>query len=437
MHHHRFLLTTCAMLSTFAAGCASAPESDVESTGSSSSALTSLTEVTGFGTNPGGLKMYEYVPAGLAAGKPLVLVMHGCTQGAADAAATGWNGVADKYGFAVVYPEQQTANNSVRCFNWAGEYGDPTNLQRGKGENQSIKEMVDKAIATHASDPKRVFVVGFSAGGAESALVAATWPDVFAGGATIAGIPYNCTTTYSEVSSCQNPGKTKTAQQWGDLVRAAYSGYAGPWPRMSIWQGTSDTTVGTANRQNLVLQWADVHGLGGATPVEDTVDGQKHATYKDSAGNALVETYEIAGMSHAVPIDAAGGCGTASLYASDKKICAAEHIAQFFGLDGSGTTTGGGADGGTSADGGGTPSANGGTGGTNGGSAGDGGLASSSNGGNGASGSDEVADRSAGSTCSIRGDAPMSSSNGTGWAVLGAALAAIACVRARRAGARA
>lgn len=433
--HHRFLLTTCAILSTFAAGCASAPESDVESTGSMSSALTSLTEVTGFGTNPGGLKMYEYVPAGLAAGKPLVLVMHGCTQGAADAAATGWNGVADKYGFAVVYPEQQTANNSVRCFNWAGEYGDPTNLQRGKGENQSIKEMVDKAIATHGSDPKRVFVVGFSAGGAESALVAATWPDVFAGGAAIAGIPYNCTTTYSEVSSCQNPGKTKTAQQWGDLVRAAYSGYAGPWPRMSIWQGTADTTVGTANRQNLVLQWADVHGLGGATPVQDTVDGQKHSVYKDTSGNAVVETYEIAGMSHAVPIDAASGCGTASLYASDKKICAAEHIAQFFGLDGSGTTPAG--DGGTSDDGGTKPGTTPGTSGGTGSTAGDGGLASASNGGKGASGSDEVADRSAGSTCNVRGKAPSSPSGGASWALFGMALAAVAYVRARRGEARA
>ena len=73
-----------------------------------------LTEVTGFGSNPGALKMFEYVPAGLAAGAPLVLVLHGCTESAANAATTGWNELADQAKFAVVYPEQQTANNPVQ-----------------------------------------------------------------------------------------------------------------------------------------------------------------------------------------------------------------------------------------------------------------------------------------------------------------------------------
>jgi poly(hydroxyalkanoate) depolymerase family esterase len=110
--------------------------------------------------------MYEYVPASLASGRPLVVVLHGCTQMAADMERAGWNVLADQHGFAVIYPEQQTANNSVRCFNWAGEYGDPANLVRGQGENASIISMIDNAIATHGSDPARVYIVGFSAGGA-------------------------------------------------------------------------------------------------------------------------------------------------------------------------------------------------------------------------------------------------------------------------------
>src|SRR5207237_6221624 len=116
---------------------------------SSQASAAPFTPVTDFGANPGALLMYEYVPAGLPTGRPLVVVMHGCTQQAAAMEATGWHKLADDKGFAVIYPEQATANNQVRCFNWAGEYGDPANLVRGQGENQSIMSMIDKAIASH------------------------------------------------------------------------------------------------------------------------------------------------------------------------------------------------------------------------------------------------------------------------------------------------
>jgi poly(hydroxyalkanoate) depolymerase family esterase len=320
-------------LATLAPACASRPsETEAENVASTSSAVTAITEVTGFGSNPGALKMYEYVPAGLAASKPLVLVLHGCTETAQSSALTGWNELADEAGFTVVYVEQQTANNPARCFNWAGEFGNPDNLVRGKGENLSIKQMVDKAIADHGSDPARVFIVGFSAGGGTAAIMTATYPEVFAGGATMAGLPYNCTTTYVEVNGCMKPGKTRTAAEWTDLVKAGDPGFAGPWPRMSIWQGGADTTVAPANRTELVKQWTGVHGVDGATPVTDTVDGQAHAVYKDTGGKVLVETYEVAGMAHGVPVLPSAKCGTAGSYAFDKGICAARRIAEFFGI---------------------------------------------------------------------------------------------------------
>ena len=51
--------------------------------------------------------------------------------------------------------------------------------------------MVDKIKADFSVDSSRVFVTRFSGGGAQTALMMATWPDVFAAGATVAGIPYN------------------------------------------------------------------------------------------------------------------------------------------------------------------------------------------------------------------------------------------------------
>jgi poly(hydroxyalkanoate) depolymerase family esterase len=330
-----------------AAACASSASEPAEETvtATASSALTaSITEVTGFGSNPGALKMFEHVPAGLATGRPLVLVLHGCDETAASAATTGWSELADTAKFTVVYPEQQTANNPFKCFNWAGEYGDASNLERGKGENLSIKQMVDKAIADHGSDAKNVFVVGFSAGGGTAAIMAATYPDVFAAGATIGGLPYNCTTTLAEVNGCMKPGKTRTAADWSALVKAADPGFAGPWPRMSIWQGAADVTVAPANRMELVKQWAGVHGVDAVAPVADTVDGQSHAIYKNASGKVLVETFEVAGMAHGVPVAPTAGCGATATYAFDKGICAATHIASFFGITSAASPADAGAD---------------------------------------------------------------------------------------------
>src|SRR6185503_14866486 len=116
---------------------------------SSSARAQALTQVTHFGSNPGGLRMWKYVPANLPDHAPLVLALHACGQQAADYVKAGWNGLADRYKFYVLYPEQTTANNALTCFNWAGTNpnpttgeNDPASLTRGQGENQSIKQMI-------------------------------------------------------------------------------------------------------------------------------------------------------------------------------------------------------------------------------------------------------------------------------------------------------
>lgn len=345
--HHRSLFASTTLLALLAA--CSAPI-EAESLGHASTALGSgLSEVTGFGANPGGLKMYEHVPASLPANPALVVVLHGCTLGAADIAQTGWNDLADKLGFVVVYPEQTTTNNQMRCFNWGGVYGDLSKIARGQYENESVKEMVDESVAAHGVDPKRVFVAGFSAGGGEAAVLAATWPDVFAAGATIAGIPYHCASSFADAFTCMKPGITKTPEQWATLVKSAYDGYAGPSPRMSIWQGAADGTVAPANRGELVKQWTQVHGAGQTPSATDTIDGAAHTVFKDASGNVVVESFEVPGMDHGVAIDPKNGCGTAGSYAIDKGICTAALVVGFFGIGGATTGSSPGAvDGGTS-----------------------------------------------------------------------------------------
>ena len=301
-----------------------------------------------FGNNPGALGAYDYIPDGLATGRPLVVVLHGCTQTAADMQRAGWNALADQARFAVLYPEQQPANNALRCFNWAGENGDPANLMRGQGENASIIAMIDTEIAAHGIDPTQVYIVGFSAGAAFTAVMLATWPDRFAGGAIMAGVAYRCATDLNGAYACQNPGVSKTPAQWGDLVRAADAGYAGPWPRVQIWQGATDTTVAPANAVELVKQWTDVHGTDATADATEMIGAATRTAYTAN-GAVVVETYAISDLGHAIVTgaDPLGACtATTGAYFTDKGVCSTLRVARFFGLTDGGGSGGSGGDGG-------------------------------------------------------------------------------------------
>ena len=146
-----------------------------------------LVEINEFGTNPGALKMFAYVPEhDCRARSALVVVLHGCGQTAAGYdLGTGWSALAKRYGFALLMPEQQGGNNPNTCFNWFN----PGDIARGGGEAASIRQMVARMVTEHKIDPRRVFITGLSAGGAMTSVMLATYPEVFAGGAIIAGLP--------------------------------------------------------------------------------------------------------------------------------------------------------------------------------------------------------------------------------------------------------
>jgi poly(hydroxyalkanoate) depolymerase family esterase len=315
----------------------------------SATAHATLTQVSSFGSNPGALTMYEYVPAGLPANHPLVVVLHGCTQTASSMESAGWNALADQYQFAVLYPQQQSANNPVECFNWAGEYGDTANLVRGQGENQSIMSMIDTEIATHHVDTTRVYVVGFSAGAAFAAVLASTWPDRIAGAAIMSGVAYRCATSVNEAYSCQSPGVTKTAPQWGDLVRAAST--MTHFPRIQLWQGTSDTTVAPMNQGELVKQWTDAWGTDQTADETETLANSAGTRSAYKIGSQIVvESYSISGMTHAVVVGTEGSVtcpGTAGSYFEDHEVCSTLRAAKFFGVvpGGSGSGSGSGSNG--------------------------------------------------------------------------------------------
>lgn len=289
-------------------------------------AAATLQEVTGFGTNPGNLQMFRYVPAGLPAGRPVVVALHGCTQNAAGyGPATGWLTLADRWKFTVVVPQQKSQNNANSCFNWF----EPGDTRRDSGEALSIKQMVDRAKQDNGGTS--AYVSGLSAGGAMTAVMLATYPDVFSGGGIVAGLPYQCATSTAAAFGCMNPGTNLTPAQWGDKVRAAFQ-YSGPRPKVSIWHGTADTTVRPLNGTELVEQWTDVNGTDQTPDVSDTVAGYPHRVY-----GGTVEFYSITGMNHGQPVDPGAGttqCGATAAYMLDVNVCAAYHLARSWGIDG-------------------------------------------------------------------------------------------------------
>ncbi len=294
-----------------------------------------LQQVTSFGSNPGALAMYSYRPDGLPSGAPLVVALHGCTQDATTYfTSSGWRQLADQRGFALVLPQQSTANNSNKCFTWF----DNADTSRGSGEAASIASMVDHAVASYGTASKKVYVTGLSAGGAMTAVMLAAYPDKFAAGSVVAGLPYRCATTVAQAYSCMNPGVDKTPQAWGDLVRAAHPGYAGSRPRVAIWQGQSDTTVAPLNGVELRDQFTNVLGVSQTPSSSGSLDAR---TTWQEFGAGAVRLTTITGMGHGTPVDPGTGptqCGTAGAYFLDT-VCSAYHDAAFFGLGGGGGST--------------------------------------------------------------------------------------------------
>ncbi|WP_078911322.1 alpha/beta hydrolase family esterase [Streptomyces sp. NRRL WC-3742] len=296
-------------------------------------------QVTGFGANPGHLAMYTYTPAALPTGTPLVVALHGCTQSATDYYRnSGWTTFADRYGFAVVFPQTDSTNNPLSCFSWF----DTTKDARGVGEAESVAEMVAKAEALYGSDAHRVFVTGLSAGGGMAADLLADYPDVFAGGAIDSGLPARCASTQAAASSCQNSDQGFSPAQWGDKVRAAYPGYTGPWPRVAIWQGSADTVVKPVNATELRDQWTNAQGFGQqASGTHSLPGGTTEEDYAASNGRPGVALFTIPGMAHGLAVHPGTGldrCGATGTYYLDT-ICSSYYTSLFWGLDGAGPGT--------------------------------------------------------------------------------------------------
>ena len=256
------------------------------------------------------------------------MVLHGCTQTASgyDRSA-GWSSAAEAHGFALLFPEQQRANNPNLCFNWFS----PEDARRQSGEALSICQMIAAMHARHETDPNRVFVTGLSAGGAMAAVMLATYPDVFAGGAIIAGLPYGTARSVPEAFDRMRGQGNAAPDALAALVRSA-SGHKGPWPIVSVWQGTKDTTVDPANAQAIVDQWRIVHNAPQVPSRVETVNGNAHRVWRDANGRDVIEEYLISGMGHGTPLSTSADGETEGPFMLEAGISSTRETLKFWGI---------------------------------------------------------------------------------------------------------
>lgn len=291
-------------------------------------------EIPAFGSNPGALRMLLYAPSTMPPpGAPLIILLHGCRQDPARFATdSGWLALAERLGIPLVMPEQVTANNRNRCFNWYR----PGDVSRNRGEAMSIRQMTRSAMQRFRSDRRRIFIVGLSAGGAMAVAMLATYPAVFAAGAAVAGMPFGAAST-SPMALLRMARADPYRSRAGLVaaVRAATpSRGTQPWPRLSIWQGEADRTVNPENAELLAAQWGGLHGLDPEPSSLVTSDQGVTRRIWGRAAKPGVELWTMPGLAHGFPINTgAPDGGRPGPWVLDAGVAAARHIAAFWGID--------------------------------------------------------------------------------------------------------
>jgi poly(3-hydroxybutyrate) depolymerase len=203
-----------------------------------------------------------------------------------------------------------------------------------RGEARSIRQMVEKISSDLNTDRRSIFITGLSAGGAMTNVMLATYPEIFAAGGIIAGLPYGVASNNDEALHCMCPGSERTAEDLGDRVRAA-SSHTAQWPRVSVWHGDADNTVTSLNSSETVKQWLNVHGLSNQPTFIDDQNGCRRQVWCDGSGKGRVERYDIAGMQHGTPLEPGGEgskCGVSGSYFLDVGVSSSWLLAKFWGL---------------------------------------------------------------------------------------------------------
>lgn len=264
-----------------------------------------------------GARRYKlYVPAPRdEPPRGLIVMLHGCQQNADDfAVGTGMNAVAENHNFLVAYPQQEKSSNAAACWNWFM----PAHQLRDRGEPASIAAITRTLVAEFKVPPARVFVAGLSAGGAMAAVLAETYPDLYAAAGVHSGLAYGSATDVMSAFSAMRGDRRSPRLVRGNAASSA--------ARMIIFQGSADATVHPSNAQELVNGSADSSWKNTEQPASNH-NGRNVAReiYEDRHGSSRMEVWRIEGAGHAW----SGGDSDGS-FTDPKGPNASEEMVRFF-----------------------------------------------------------------------------------------------------------
>ena len=298
----RTLLAACIAT----AACAGAPVPESTPATRAAAAADTAVALVGDFASPYGTRSYRlFIPAGTAgrAAPPLVVMLHGCAQTAAELALAGrLDSLGSDAGALVLYPEQPASANPLRCWNWFV----PANQVRNGGEPAIIAELTRQVAEEHGTDPARVYIGGLSAGGAMAVLTGLAYPDVYAAIGTHAGVGWRVASDVPGAFAAMRGGGVDAPAQ-AAAAKEAMGEHARVVPLIAI-HGTADTLSRPAATEGLVRQFVALHELitGEPLPPPDTsrkvVNGYpvEVRSYADAPG-VVLEHWVVSGLAHALP----------------------------------------------------------------------------------------------------------------------------------------